>query len=486
LLLCFISLTFANSAGSPRIVKADTQLILPELPYWSYPNQEDFSLFQNGAELGHSVSAAGDLNNDGIDDVIVGSLRFSDTVDKEGAIFLFLGSPQGLENSPAWIMGGGQDSSQFGCAIDDVGDVNGDSISDILVGSCNFNTEIKSSGKISIYFGGTDITSKNIEDWSVLGDQKESGFGSALSFAGDINSDNYSDFVIGAKYYDTEGKTNNGKAFIFLGGENGEINLLSSWVPVGIDSYSMFGSSVAGAGDVDGNGYEDIIVGAPGLSGNGFAYVFLNSEVGLESSPSWSLTNFQAGAKFGAVVASMGDVNKDGFDDLLVGSPSARNNNDEIVGCVYLFHGSSSGINLNSDWKHCGDQVGGQFGATLTFVDDMDNDPDHTSDFLVGMPNYSESSEQRGAIFLFFGSKSEETGVSNYFEMAIGKQSESDFGSSLSSAGDVNYDRVIDVIVGSPLYKVSETSPIGRVVAYYTGVEGIPDSYQIFLPLVQR
>ena len=108
LLSLFFSANLGSTSKSFRVVKADTQLILPEYPYWSYPNQEDFSLFKNGSELGYSVSSAGDLNNDGIDDVMVGAIRFSDTVDKEGAIFLFLGSPQGLENSPAWIMGGGR------------------------------------------------------------------------------------------------------------------------------------------------------------------------------------------------------------------------------------------------------------------------------------------------------------------------------------------------------------------------------------------
>ena len=207
-----------------------------------------------------------------------------------------------------------------------------------------------------------------------------------------------------------------------MGGENGEISL-SPWSAVGNDSYSLFGSSVASAGDVDNNGYEDIIIGAPGLSGIGYAYVYLNSSSGLAGTPTWSKSNLQAGAKFGSSVAGMGDVNHDGYDDILVGAPSAKNDNEEVVGCVYLYHGSASGLGSDYDWKYCGDQVGGLFGATLTFMENMDNDFSQTSDFLVGMPNYSASSEQKSRcnFSLFFGSTTKDTGVSDYFEMTTRK-----------------------------------------------------------------
>jgi hypothetical protein len=470
-------------------VAAETITILSEYPYWTYPNQEDFSLFQNGTELGTAVSSAGDLNDDGYDDAIVGAIRYTDNVDKEGAVFLFLGSQQGLSNSPVWVQGGGQDSSEFGCAINNIGDINGDLVSDILVGACRYNTTLKQAGKIFVYFGGSDITAKSMADWNFEGDQKESSFGSAVSPAGDLNKDNFADFIVGAKYYDTEGKTNNGKAFVFFGGKKEDISISPDWIATGIDSYSLFGYSVSSAGDVDGNGYPDIIVGSPGLTNFGYAYVFLNSISGLEDIPSITITNSQPGAKFGSSVAGIGDVNHDGFDDVLIGSPSAKNESEEVVGCVYLYLGSGGATSSDYqdyDWMHCGDQVGGLFGATVAAAGNMNNDPENLADFLVGMPNFSMSNEQRGAIFLFFGSSSNPSGVDDYYEYTYGKQSSTGFGSALSSTGDVNNDSVPDVIVGAPFYKINETNPIGRVMAYYAGIEGIPefDYFQVYIPII--
>jgi len=331
---------------------------------------------------------------------------------------------------------------------------------------------------------------KTTHDWSFLGDQVDGRLGSSVNGAGDLNQDGYADVILGEPGFDGDDQTNIGKAYVFFGSE-GELSTNPSWTATGTLNAELFAHSVANAGDVNGDGWEDIIIGAPrpGISTMpqiGHAYVYYNSESGLATSPSWTASNEQAGAWFGDTVTGIGDINQDGYDDVLIGAPSTKTLIDELpvsVGCTYLYLGSNGGLATSPVWSYCADQEGGKFGASLSAAGDMNKDG--FPDFLVGMPFYSESNEHQGAVYLFFGGYS---GVkSDYFETTYGNKSDTEFGTSVSNAGDVNQDGYLDIIVGAPTYKTSSERS-GRAMIYYAGIPGIPDFevFPVFLPLVSK
>ncbi len=472
-----------------QTAQANIGTILSLYPNWFYDGSE------SGENMGSAVSSAGDVNADGLPDVLIGAQKHTLDVYREGTAFVFFNHNGSLPIVSDWKIGSGQQGSMFGCSLSMLGDVNGDDIDDIIIGACDYNLEesgvvTKSKvGAVFVYFGSEFFSSKTSADWFFLGEQVDGRLGSAVNEAGDLNHDGFADVVIGEPGYDSIEKTNIGRTLIFFGSNTG-LQTIPGWEITGINNAELFGSSVANAGDVNGDGWNDIIVGAPrpGTPSNpqiGNTYVFYGSPEGLPNTPSWSATNDQSGAWFGATVTGIGDVNQDDFDDILIGAPYTKvlmNETPEPVGCTYLYLGSKTGLSINPAWTYCGNQSGGKFGASVNSAGDMNLDGH--PDFLVGMPFYSESNEHQGAVFLFFGNLS---GVkSDYFEITFGNKADTEFGTSVSSIGDINLDGRLDVIVGAPNYKASYER-VGRAMVYFSGIPGIPDvdMYPVYIPLVQ-
>ncbi len=474
--------------GAQQVLAETVGSILFLYPNWFYDGVEA------GENLGSAVSTAGDINGDGFADVLVGAQKSTLHQYREGVAFLFFNNHGSLSILPDWKIGGGQQGSLFGCTLSDLGDVNQDGYDDLIIGACDYNlieegVVVKSKvGAAFVYYGSKYFTAKTSADWTLLGDQVDGKLGSSVNTAGDINKDGFADVIIGEPFYDENEDTNIGKAYIFFGSASG-LNTSPGWTATGNAKSELFGSAVANAGDVNGDGRQDIIVGAPrpGSSTSlqiGYAYAFYNSSSGLSTTPSWSVTNGQTGAWFGATVTGVGDINKDGFDDVLIGAPYTKqliNGAPEAVGCAYLYLGSKNGLTSAPAWTYCSDQAGGKFGASVDSVGDMNQDG--FPDFLVGMPFYSVSNEHQGAVFLFFGSTS---GVkSDSFEATYGNKADTEFGAALGGIGDVNADGRKDIIVGSPNFKTS-IDRVGRAMIYYAGIPGEPDFqiFPVYLPLV--
>ncbi len=487
-------LAIGTVGGLPglQVVNAEINTILSTEPSWGYPSKEYFSSFQKGTDLGSAVSMTRDVTGDGLDDIIVGAQRYEVNIYREGAVFVFSGSYNGLSNYPIWEIGGGQQGSLFGCAVSSLGDVNGDDQNDIAVGACEYTYSMdlltfSKAGAAYVYYGPLNSL-KTSEDWIFKSNQSDARLGSALSNVGDLNGDGINDLIVGAKNYsEGQGLNNNGKVFVFYGSAPDGLSSTPDWEAIGESSSAQFGSAVANAGDINNDGLTDLIIGAPRPSDIGKVYVYLNSESGLPGTPSQVITNNELTASFGAAIAGVGYVNNDDFADVLVGAPYAMNSVDEKTGCVYLYWGSADGLSAEP-WKQCGDIAYEQFGYSVAAAGDM-NDDDTYDDFLVGIPRYSDQvinpgEEEQGAVFLYFGSP---TGVrSDYFESTFGKKAETMFGAAISGAGDVNNDTKPDVIVGAPTYKVDSKNPIGRIMGYYAGEAGIPDLdlFSIFLPMI--
>ncbi len=291
---------------------------------------------QTGAGLGVSVSGAGDVNHDGYDECVVGASLYDSGQIDEGVAFVFLGSPEGIENgNPATAVSTIQPDLpgvHLGISVAGAGDTNGDGFADVVVGADGYDSGQTDEGAAFVLLGGpSGVASGNpvVTGTTLQSNQTSAGFGVSVSGAGDVNADGYDDVVVGAYLYDS-GQTDEGAAFVFLGGPGGLENGTAATAATTLQSdqaSALFGFDVASAGDVDGDGFADVVAGAPfyeiGATTSGAAFVFLGGSAGIADGGSRSaaatLAGPQAGSTLGTSVAGAGDVNGDGFDDVVVG-----------------------------------------------------------------------------------------------------------------------------------------------------------------------
>src|SRR5262245_62051016 len=158
-------------------------------------------------------------------------------------------------------------------------------------------------------------------------------FGSSVASVGDVNGDGYDDVIIGANFFPSEG--GQGRAYLYFGGPAID-SLADLVIPFPPGGSGWFGISVASAGDFNGDGYPDIIVGARYAVFSGKAFIYYGGP-SLDATPDLTLTGENTGSWFGSSVASVGDVNGDGFDDVIVGAP----NYGSQAGRAYVFLGGS-------------------------------------------------------------------------------------------------------------------------------------------------
>ena len=160
-----------------------------------------------------------------------------------------------MDNTEDVTMTGEAISNFFGVSVSSAGDVNGDGFSDVIVGAYRYSSD---TGRAYIYFGGTSMD--NIADVTMTGVAEFTNFGISVSSAGDVNGDSYSDVIVGAVGY----SSSTGRAYIFLGGAS--MNNTADVTMTGETTFNEFGESVSSAGDVNSDGYSDVIVGAAGYS----------------------------------------------------------------------------------------------------------------------------------------------------------------------------------------------------------------------------
>ena len=417
---------------------------------------------QAAGQFGRSVATAGDVNGDGYADVIVGAEYYDNGQADEGRAFVYLGSATGLATSPAWTAESDQAGAYFGRSVSTAGDVNGDGYSDVIVGAWAFDNGETNEGRAYAYLGSVSGLASS-PAWTAESNQANAFFGRSVATAGDVNGDGYSDVIVGAEYYDND-QTNEGRAYVYLGSVSG-LSASPVWTAEGDQANAAFGASVSTAGDVNGDGYSDVIVGAPtydnGETDEGRAYVYLGSASGLAASPAWTAEGNQATALFGRSVATAGDVNGDGYSDVIVGA-YLYDNGETDEGRAYLYLGSASGLAASPAWTAESDQAGAGFGYSVATAGDINGDG--YSDVIVGAYLYDNGQTDEGRAYLYLGSAS---GLSpSPAWTAESDQAAADFGISVAMAGDVNGDGYSDVIVGAHLFDNVETDE-GRAYVYY-------------------
>ena len=354
---------------------------------------------QAGTFYGQGVSAAGDVNNDGYSDVIVGAYQYSNGEASEGRAFLYMGSQSGLSTSAAWVGEPNQAGALYGARVSTAGDVNGDGFGDVLVGACSFANGESGEGAAFLYLGSASGLSSTAS-WRGESNQADANYGCRVASAGDVNADGYSDILVGAISYDNV-EEDEGRAFLYLGSSSG-VSATASWTGEPDQAYVSYSWSISSAGDVNGDGYGDVIVGAPFFSNNegseGRVYLYLGSSSGLSISASWTNESNRTNNWYGAGAAGAGDVNRDGYSDVVVGAPFLSNSESD-EGAIYLYLGAGSGLRPAPDWVVESDVPGARFGWAVSGAGDTNRD--NFSDMLIGSIGLSNPESQEGGAFLF-------------------------------------------------------------------------------------
>ncbi|NQZ10759.1 MAG: FG-GAP repeat protein [Algicola sp.] len=412
---------------------------------------------QDNAKLGFSVAGAGDVNNDNYDDVIVGAPFYDNGPNDEGAAFVYHGSASGISTVIVSQLESDQGGSRFGDSVNGAGDVNNDGYADVIVGASLY-IDGPGQGAAFIYHGSNTGISTTATS-QLQNDQANVEFGIRVAGVGDVNGDNYDDVIVGLPYYDGVGD-NSGIASIYYGSAAGvDTTVDHQWH--GEQAGDQLGFSVAGAGDVNGDNYVDVVVGALayGSSAEGAAFVYHGSDSGLSATATSTLAGTQAAAQFGYSVAGAGDINADGYDDVVVGARHHNGANGAKTGAAFVYHGSSSGLSSTATSYWEGKNLGDEFGGSVAGVGDVNKDG--YADVIVGLSKWSGG---QGAVVVFEGCS---TGFSvNWDWVKLGGQSGSEYGISVAGAGDVNNDGYADVMSGAHLGSNGNTNE-GAAYVYH-------------------
>lgn len=452
------------------------------VPAWVYAGT------QTGQELGFVVNTAGDVNDDGYDDVIVGSRFYSAAgYSATGRAYVFHGSPGGLAATPDRIIEPPvlNTNGYFGNSVGTAGDVDGDGYDDVIVGMPNYEggaSAPSDEGAVYVWLGSATGLGANYA-WMAEGNSQWAHLGQSSGTAGDVNGDGYDDIIVGASL--TVQLNTASHAYVWYGSASGlgdpGMPANADWTgqAISTQAYTGFGSSVGTAGDVNGDGFDDIVVAAPFYDGaftnEGAVFVWHGSASGLGNAGTlanadWKVYGDQAEARLGGYdpsgANSAGDVNGDGYDDLIAGA-YGYDNPDSGEGRAYVWHGSPLGLSASADWVAEGNQAGAALGFMVSAAGDVNGDA--YDDVVVSAHGYDTALSNAGAAFLWYGSAlglGEDGAPANADAIAAGDQVDGYHARAVGAAGDVNGDGLDDVIVGSPQVENPSADNSGRAYLY--------------------
>ncbi|WP_353717489.1 FG-GAP-like repeat-containing protein [Dyadobacter sp. 676] len=234
-----------------------------------------------GAHLGNSLDNAGDVNGDGYNDIVVGASAFTANHSNEGAIFVWHGSSAGIPTNTVYksLIQSDHVDAAMGTSVAGAGDVNGDGFYDVIVGLPGYSNGQSHEGTARIYYGSTSGLITAIHTL-LEANQADASFGKTVGGGIDVNGDSYDDVVVGAPNFD--GQAPNGGGVWVFHGSNAGVQNIASFSASGAQAESYMGTSVSGAGDLNGDGYGDIVVGIPnydqsGITNGGTTYAYFGN-----------------------------------------------------------------------------------------------------------------------------------------------------------------------------------------------------------------
>ena len=415
---------------------------------------------------GNNVAGVGDVNGDGYDDILISAIYSDGGATDNGQVYLFLGGSSGfsmdtrLSDADASFWGE-KSGDNAGSRIVGVGDVNGDGFDDFLIGALRNDDGGPDAGKVYLILGRASgwamDTSLSNANASFLGYGNFMYLPHAMAGAGDVNGDGYNDILIGV-YQDNEAGYEAGQVYLIFGRTSGWTSntalSASNASFLGEASLDYAGSSVAGVGDVNGDGYDDIMIGAPGhddvVAKSGQAYLVLGRSSGwtMDTSLSNSNGSFMDTQpwQMGQHLAGAGDVNGDEYDDILIGTGYHN------TGQYYLVLGKASGWEMDI---LIGNVTEATFKGESSYnwlelasgTGDVNNDG--YDDLLFGASGNGERAHQAGQVYLILGRKTGWPSIGNSNASFQGEKREDFLGRGSAWAGDFNGDGYDDILVGA-------------------------------------
>jgi hypothetical protein len=391
-----------------------------------WPTHHQFDGSSSNDRIGDTVSNAGDVNNDGFDDIIVGApWAAPGGLFGAGSAFVY----SGADGSILYQFHGAAANDNLGNSVSNAGDVNNDGFEDVIVGAPYTALAGGAYGSAFIYSGADGSILQRFDATASSGT-----FGHSVSNAGDVNADGVDDVIIGAWAADPGGLSNAGSAFVYSGTGGAYLYRFD-----GLTAGDYLGDSVSNAGDINADGFDDLIVGAwaaapGGLNDAGSAFVFS----GANGSVLHQFDGAAAGDYLGDCVSNAGDVNADGFDDLIVGAPSAIPGLITSAGSAYVFSGADGSTLYQFD----GSAIYDYLGYSVSNAGDIN--ADGFADLIVGAVGMDPGGlGYAGSALVYSGA---DGSMLHRFD---GATAGDHLGDSVSNAGDVNADGLADLVIGA-------------------------------------
>jgi hypothetical protein len=492
----------------------------------------------SGSWIGWAVAAAGDVNGDGIGDLLLGDhgASFWKPLPGGGSEFRLAGGITTVIFGKAgdWaptlsLPGGAYDGLRFyggaygdkiGFSVAAAGDVNGDGKADLIIGAPEADpggrTDAGSSFVVLGQGPNTAAGTRYLDDllgglaFRLDGAAAEDNSGWSVAAAGDVNGDGFGDLIIGAPYADPGGRWAAGSSYLVFGKAAGwgaglDLGTLDGSTGVRFDGVAGFqdesGTSVSSAGDVNGDGYADLFIGAPkvdlaGKANAGAGYIVFGKAVGwtssldlstLNGSNGFRVTGAADGDQAGTSVAAAGDVNGDGIGDFIIGAYGADPNGRNLAGASYVVFGRAAGwggdfdlglLNGSNGFRLAGVAASDYSGFSVSTAGDVNGDG--YADLIVGAYRASpDTGDFAGSTFVVYGKPSGWTASldlgtldgSNGFRLNGGSGGWS--GYVARSAGDVNGDWFDDLVIGAPYARPTGTD--GAVYVVFGEASGAID-----------